>query len=160
MSSSISSFSWRNKPKYLNFSILHIVIISMVTSPLPFSPPLKPHLKYSIFDLFNLKPLDSMICLHNSYLLLTAFLISLIRTISSVNIIHYGTSSWISLVSSSIMIVKRNGLKANPWWSPISTGNLLVLAPNIWTLVFTSSYIRIITRIYAVGTPFLSKHLH
>jgi len=81
MSSSISRFSWMNEPRYLNFLTYGITAPSIATlfATAP-SPALNLQCKYSIFDLFNLKPLTSKVSLHHSNLAFTPSLVSSIRT--------------------------------------------------------------------------------
>jgi len=102
-------------PKYLNFFKFGIAISPIETSPTVstfFS--LNVYSKYSVFDLVNLKPLESRASLQIYNLLPTPPLVLLAKSI------HHGISSCISLVNSSITIVTREGLRA--WCKLIKIG--------------------------------------
>ena len=74
-----------------------------------------------------------------SNLMLTPSLVSsiiIVRIMSSVKATHYGTSSWISLESSSITTVKRKGFKFDPWCGPISMRNLRESPPEVTTVIY------------------------
>ena len=135
------------EPKYLNLLALGITTPPMVTSLLSPSTPLNLHFRYSIFNLLNPNPLDSRVCLHYSNLSSGLSLVSLIKTISSANNIHKRTSSWIYLVSSSIIIVNRNRLKAKPQWSPMSIRKNSVSPVKVLTRIFAPVDIFLIARI-------------
>jgi hypothetical protein len=61
-----------------------------------------------------LKPLGSKDSLYSSNLLFTPALVLPIKTMSSANNIHHGTSSYKCPVNSSIITTNKYGLKGNP----------------------------------------------
>ena len=88
---------------------------SMVASPFALFPSTETTPQIFNFDILYLKFLDSRICLYHSNLLLTSFLVTSIRAISSANIVHNGTSSWISLLSLLLDLARTYERKKEAW---------------------------------------------
>ena len=63
-----------------------------------------------------------------------------------------------SSVSLSMMIAKRNGLSAEPWWSPTPTLNSLVNPAELLTVVVAPSYISWIIFMYHSDVSANRKH--
>ncbi|KAK4339124.1 hypothetical protein RND71_040586 [Anisodus tanguticus] len=75
--------------------------------------------------------------------------VSSIRTMSSANNLHHGTSPWICRVSPFITKANMNELRADPWCSPIITGKCSESPLIVCTLVLAQSYISLIALVYA-----------
>ena len=114
------------------------------------------------FQVLNLKPLDSKICLYFSNVLLGSFECLSIKIILVASSIHHGISSYMSFVNSSEMIEK--GLKANPWYNLISArksfrslSNILILSLRSLIHIFNKHNKKISNSFFTIATHF-SRH--
>src|SRR3954469_17180590 len=107
---------------------------------------------YSVLVLLSLKPFDSKVCLHSSSFLLTPARLSSTSTTSSAKSIHHEMSPCISHVTLSITKSKRQGLKVDPWCSPVLIGKSSMPPSLVHTLVTTLSHMSLMRVMYFVGT--------
>ena len=88
----------------------------------------------SVFFLPSFRPTSSNLVLHNSNIPSTWSQFSPERVMLSASSIVHGVSSSISLVMTTMIIINRSGLSADPWCKPI----LISISPVSPTVMLAS----------------------
>ena len=114
--------------------------------------------KYSVFVLLIFSPCLSNTTLHVSRSSSTSSRVIAHSTRSSANIIAQGGSFSMFSVRTSIIIMNKRGLRADPWCNPTSIGKYSVSPFCVTTCVLHDLYMSCTIWTYSSGTPFFLKH--
>ena len=110
--------------------------------------------KYSVFVLLIFSPCLSNTTLHVSRSSSTSSRVIAYSTRSSANIIAQGGSFSTFSIRTSIIIMNKRGLRADPWCNPTSIGKYSVSPFCVTTYVLLKLYMSCTILTYSSGTPF------